>query len=211
MAPVQSVFDAAPDATTMPAMTGSSLLSGWASRLAAVSAGVGLLLGVAGCHSTGEGEPRRRPFHGADVKIKGAGVLEVRQAVVDVMTENQFRLTTPIGNVMTFEKEGTRNDEWMYGSYGSRPMRQRCTITLTIGDDPETIELVASGEVVREYSNMTGEEIGWLPAGGALRYGKYLDMIKKHVRYRLTGGGARESAPDDSADAAPELAPADMF
>lgn len=168
------------------------LLCEWTSRLAAVGLALALWLGVSGCQTTGEGEPRKKVFNGADLTIKGAGVLEVRQAVVDVMMENEFRLTSPMGNVMTFEKAGTRNDEWMYGSYGSRPMRQRCTITLSMGDDPESIDLVAAGEVVREYGNMTGEETGWLFAGGALRYGKYLDQIKERVRSQIKGEAPAE-------------------
>lgn len=148
--------------------------------LAAVLAG-----SLCSCQTDGEGNPTSQMFHGADVTIRGAGVMEVRQAVADVMTENEFRLASPFGNFMTFEKEGTRNDEWMYGSYGSRPMRQRVTITITMGEDPETIEVVASGKVVREYGNMSGEETGYLFAGGALRYGKYLDMIKERVESRV--------------------------
>lgn len=136
---------------------------------------------VCSCQTDGDGNPTPQIFRGADVTIRGAGAMEVRQAVVDVMMENEFRLASPVGNVMTFEKEGTRHDEWMYGSYGSRPMRQRVVITITMGDDPETIEVVASGKVVREYGNMSGEETGYLFAGGALRYSKYLDMVKKRV------------------------------
>jgi hypothetical protein len=84
-----------------------------------------------------------------------------------------------------FEKAGTRNDEWMYGSYGSRPMRQRVTVTLTVGDDPDTIELVASGQVVREYGSMSGEQLGNLFAGGATRYSRYLDIVKERLEQQV--------------------------
>lgn len=143
------------------------------------------LAGLCSCQSDGDPNSVTGFFHGADVTVRGAGVMEVRQAVVDVMTENEFRLASPFGNIMTFERDGTRHDEWMYGSYGSRPMRQRVTVTVAMGDDPETIELLASGKVVREYSNMSGEESGYLFAGGAARYGKYLDMIRDRVHRQV--------------------------
>lgn len=165
----------------MPAMTDRSLIFRRALLASGRLLAMVLAVPLCSCQTDGEGTPTPKIFRGADVTIRGAGVMEVRQAVADVMTENEFRLASPFGNVMTFEKEGTRNDEWMYGSYGSRPMRQRVTVTITMGEDPEAIELVASGQVVREYGNMSGEETGYLFAGGALRYGKYLDMIKKRV------------------------------
>lgn len=164
----------------MPPMTEHSLFS--PRRWLAVAPALAVaLVGFCSCQSDGDPNASPQLFRGADVNVRGAGAIEIRQAVVDVMTEQEFRLASPFGNSMTFEKDGTRNDELMYGSYGSRPMRQRVTVTLEIGDDPEVIRLVASGLVVREYSNMSGEETGYLFAGGALRYGKYLDMIKHRV------------------------------
>jgi hypothetical protein len=153
--------------------------------LVAVSALAVAVGGLSSCQSDEDPYRSHGFFRGADVNIRGAGALEIRQTVVDVMTENDFRLASPFGNSMTFEKEGTRNDEWMYGSYGSRPMRQRVTVTLEIGDDPEIIRLVASGVVVREYSNMSGEETGGLFAGGAMRYSRYLDQIKARVEHSV--------------------------
>jgi hypothetical protein len=149
--------------------------------LVAGSALAVVLGGLSSCQTEEDPSRSRRFMRGADVDIRGAGAMEIRQAVVDVMTENDFRLASPFGNSMSFEKAGTRNDEWMYGSYGSRPMRQRVTVTLEIGDDPEIIRLVATGVVVREYSNMSGEEIGGLFAGGAMRYSRYLDQVKDRV------------------------------
>lgn len=143
------------------------------------------LLSLCSCQTNEDGTKSSRIFRGADVTIRGATMMEVRHAVVDVMTENDFRMASPFGNIMSFEKEGTRHDEWMYGSYGSRPMRQRVTISITLGDKPETIELVASGQVVREYGNMSGEEKGRLFANGALRFGKYLDMVKERVERQM--------------------------
>lgn len=130
---------------------------------------------------SGGAPPTPKFMRGASVTIQGAGPMEVRAATVDIMTENDFRLASPINDMMVFEKAGTRHDELMYGAYGSRPMRQRVTITLEMGDDPESISLLAEGKVVREYSNMSGEETGYLLAGGRHRYGKYLKLIKKRA------------------------------
>jgi hypothetical protein len=145
---------------------------------------------VSSCQIDSEPRASRSPFRGADVTIRGAGATEVKSAVVDVMTEQGFRLASPFGSVMTFERDGTRHDEWMYGAYGSRPTRQRVTITTTYGEKPDTIDLVATGIVVREFSAMSGEETGHLFARGALRYGKYLDMIRDRVHSER-----RESEP----------------
>jgi hypothetical protein len=182
---VEGPFDGGAGSPTLTLMTDFSLfLPGLRRAAGPVLAGVLAVVSVA-CQTDGDGNPTAQVFRGADVTIRGAGAMEVRQAVADVMTENEFRLASPIGNVMTFEKDGTRHDEWMYGSYGSRPMRQRVIITITMGDDPETIEVVASGKVVREYGNMSGEETGYLFAGGAMRYSKYLDMVKKRVESQV--------------------------
>jgi hypothetical protein len=144
-----------------------------------------VLVGLSSCQTDEDAKPGPRVFRGADETVRGAGTMEVKNAVVDVMTENGFRMASPFGSMMTFEKEGTRNDELMYGAYGSRPMRQRVTITVAAGEKPDTVELFASGKVVREYGHMTGEESGWLLAGGALRYGKYLDMIRDRVHRQV--------------------------
>ncbi|MFN0127121.1 MAG: hypothetical protein ACKV19_10610 [Verrucomicrobiales bacterium] len=157
----------------------------WRSLVGAGCAWTLALVSLCSCQTNEDGTRSSRIFHGADVTISGATTMEVRHAVVDVMTENEFRMASPFGNIMSFEKEGTRNDEWMYGSYGSRPMRQRVTISISLGEKPETIELVASGQVLREYGNMSGEEKGRLFANGALRYGKYLDMIKERVERQV--------------------------
>jgi hypothetical protein len=168
----------------MTAMTESIVFNG-RGRCAALIALMVVLAGLSSCQTDEDAKPGPRIFRGADETVRGAGTMEVKNAVVDVMTENGFRMASPFGSMMTFEKEGTRNDELMYGSYGSRPMRQRVTITVTPGEKPDTVELFASGNVVREYGHMTGEESGWLPAGGALRYGKYLDMIRDRVHRQV--------------------------
>gem|GEM_PF-2296987 len=180
----ERAFDGATVSLTMHPMTDHPLLSR-RTLLAVVPALTLALTGLCSCQYGGEAGSSSQLFRGADIDIRGAGSMEVKQAVVDVMTEQEFRLASPFGNAMTFEKAGTRNDEWMYGSYGSRPMRQRVTVTLEMGEDPELIRLIASGVVVREYSNMTGESTGYLFAGGALRYGKYLDLIKARVERSL--------------------------
>jgi len=141
--------------------------------------------GLSSCQHGGGGASAPHMLRGASVTIRRAGAMEVRSATVDVMTENGFRLASPYGDVMVFEKEGTRNDELMYGSYGSRPMRQRVTISLEMGEEVETVRLLAEGKVVREYGNMSGEETGWLLAGGRHRYGKHLKQIKARVEREL--------------------------
>ncbi len=161
-------------------------IRGSAEAAAAVLA-VGLAALAASCQSGGDANLTPSYFRGASETIRGAGVMDVRHAIVDVMTEDGFRLASPFGDVMSFESDGTRHDEWMYGAYGSRPMRQRVTITIEVGDNPETLKLFAAGMVVREYGNLEGEESGYLFAGGRHRYGKYLRMIEARVKREQQG------------------------
>jgi hypothetical protein len=182
--PGEPVFDDDAVSLTMLPMNVQSMIPRRALLVACPALAVALA-GLCSCESDGDSQPTPHYFRGATETVHGAGIMEVRSATADVMTENEFRLASPFGNVMTFEKDGTRHDELMYGSYGSRPMRQRVTITISVGDDPEAITLHAEGQVVRESGNMSGEETGYLFAGGKLRYGKYLDLIRNRVKEQM--------------------------
>jgi hypothetical protein len=124
----------------------------------------------------------RKPgyFSGASIKVRGAGVLEVQDALVETFQDHGFRLASGLGQLMTFEKEGTRNDRWMY-STRDEPQTQRLVVTLELGDDPETIRVHCSGKLVRELAHGVGEDTGYLLAGGRWRYDQLLREAKRRA------------------------------
>lgn len=76
---------------------------------------------MAGCQTDWDEVKLSDLMRATSETVRGAGLMDVRNAVVDVMADDGFRLVSPFGNVMKFEKEGSRRDGIKYGSYGSEP------------------------------------------------------------------------------------------
>lgn len=130
--------------------------------------------------SLGACESTKRYMRGPREVIRGVPAQIVRNTAIDVLTDHGFRLTSGIDDVMVFEKPGTRNDELMYGWFDTpNATTQRLKIFIELGDEPNTLNLVGEGMIVREIGRMQGEETGYLYAGGRTRYGKLLREIKR--------------------------------
>ena len=137
-----------------------------------------VVLEATGCAST-NGTPSR--LKGARVAVRSSSESEVRSAVVDVFADNGFKLASGYGSHMTFEKKGSRNDEWMYGSLSQDVTMQRAEVSIELGTTEGTFEVQCQGTIIRNFGGMMGEEKGYLLANGRLRFQKFLVAVKKRV------------------------------
>lgn len=151
--------------------------------MAVAAAAAALLVSCAGA-----GSPSKNYFKGASVVVRGVPSMELEDAIWEVFKDAGFRLASGMGDVMVFEKEGTRHDEWMYGGFEGKVTTQRVTVTQEIGDRPDTIRLLCEGKIIRNLSRLGDDETGYLYAGGRMRYQKYLNKVKKRAERARSQG-----------------------
>ena len=132
----------------------------------------GLMIGGAGCSSLSQ--PQSSSF--ASVAVSGATSGEIQAAVVAVFGEAGYLQARNEGDVMVFEREGSRLDHIAYGSsIGDAPVwsRVRASIVPFAGG---SLRLQCQAYVVRDYgAGHMEEEIRLLP----LRAGPYQKLLER--------------------------------